>query len=111
MPSKRSLLRSTQIYKLLKLPQGFIDDLITLGRSFAECERILNLLQLFLTGFVVHPNESILVPARSIEYLGFVIDSQSMTITLTQKKKTSIKQSMTMSFRKNFLPLGKLRDY
>ena len=35
--------------KLLKLPQGFIDDLITLGRSFAECERILNLLQLFLT--------------------------------------------------------------
>ena len=35
---------------------------------------------------MVHPNKSIFVPARSIEYLGFATDSQSMTISLTQEK-------------------------
>ena len=43
-------------------------------------------------GFVIHPDKSIFVPARSIEYLGFVNDSQLMTISLTQKKKAPIKQ-------------------
>ena len=73
---------------------GFIDDLITLGRIFTECERNIKLIVTLLDslGFVVHPNKSIFVPARSIEYLGFVIDSQLMTISLTQKKIASIKQ-------------------
>ena len=53
MPSKRSLLRSTQIYKITKPSSflskqvtvaGFIDDLITLGRSAVKCKGILNLL-------------------------------------------------------------------
>ena len=34
----------------------------------------------------------IFVPATSIEYLGFVIDSRSMIIYLTKKKKVGIKQ-------------------
>ena len=73
---------------------GFIDDLITLGRSFVKCERNIKLIVTLLDslGFVVHPNKSIFVPARSIEYLGFVTDSQSMTISLTKKKKACIKQ-------------------
>ena len=73
---------------------GFIDDLITLERIFAECERNIKFIvtPLGILGFVVHPNKSIFVQARSIEYLGFVIESQLMTISLTQKKKASIKQ-------------------
>ena len=53
---------------------GIIDDLITLGRSFVKCERNIKLIATLLDslGFVVHPNKSIFVPARSIEYLGFV---------------------------------------
>ena len=52
----------------------FIDDLITLGRSFAECERNIKLIVTLLDslGFVVHPNKSIFVPARSIEHLDFI---------------------------------------
>ena len=57
---------------------GFIDNLITMGRSFVECERnikfILTLLDIL--GFVVEPDKSIFVPTRSNEYLGFVIDSK-----------------------------------
>ena len=35
--------------------------------------------------FLVDPNKSIFVPARSIEYLGFVNNSQSVIISLTKK--------------------------
>ena len=47
---------------------GFIDNLITLGRIFVECERNINLIGPFLDslGFVVYPDKSVFVPARSI---------------------------------------------
>ena len=84
---------------------GFIDDLITMGRSFVECERNIKLIVTLLDslGFVVHPDKSIFVPARSIEYLGLVTHSQSMTIFLTQKKKASIKQLCHEVLQKKFL--------
>ena len=69
MPSNRSLLSSTQIYKITKASlsylriqeinaAGFIDDLIILERSFAECERNIELIVTLhdSLGFVVHPN-------------------------------------------------------
>ena len=73
---------------------GFTDDLIVWGRHFAECERNIKLIVTLLDSlwFVVHPDKSIFVPARTIEYFGFVINSQSMSIYLTQNKKVSIKQ-------------------
>ena len=53
---------------------GFIDNLITVG-SFVECERNIKLIVTFLDNleFAVHADKSIFVPARSIEYLGFVL--------------------------------------
>ena len=77
MPSKRSLLSSTQIYKITKAPSflskvtqqvtvaGFIDDLITVGRSSVKYERNIKLIVTVLDslGFVAHPNKSIFVPA------------------------------------------------
>ena len=88
------LLKSSLSYQRLQqvTVAGFIDDLITLGRSFSKCYRNINIFVTLLDslGFVVHPNKSIFVLAKPIEYLGFVIDSQSMTISLT--KKSLIKQ-------------------
>ena len=57
---------------------------------------------------MVHPNKSIFFPARSIEYLGFVIDSQSMTISLTEKKKACIKQSCHKVLKEEFLIIRKI---
>ena len=57
---------------------------------------------------MVHPNKSIFAPARSIEYLGFVIDSQLMTISLTQKKKASIKQLCYEVLQEEFLVIRKI---
>ena len=48
------------------------------------------------------------VPAISIEYLGFASDSQSMTISLTQKKKASIKQSCHEVLQEKFLIIKKI---
>ena len=41
-------------------------------------------------GFTIHPEKSVLVPTQQIIFLGFVIDSIKMTITLTEEKKQSI---------------------
>ena len=46
--------------------------------------------------FVVHPDKSLFKTVRSIEYLGFTINSKSMTVSLTQEKslhKTVMLQS------------------
>ena len=70
---------SRKFIKLLKPPlsylrlqqvtvAGFIDDLITMGRSFIECELNIKLIVTLLDNlrFVVHPDKSMFVPARSI---------------------------------------------
>ena len=41
-------------------------------------------------GFVVHPEKSVLVPSQEIEYLGFIINSVTMTVRLTTEKKKKI---------------------
>ena len=106
------LLKSSLSY--LRLQQrtvtGFIDDVITLGRSFVKCEKNIKLIVILLDslGLVVHPNKSIFVPARSTEYLGFVIDSKSMTIPLTKRKKACIKQLRHEELQEEFLIIRKI---
>ena len=34
-------------------------------------------------GFVIHPSKSEFIPSKTIEYLGFVINTEDMTIRLT----------------------------
>ena len=89
---------------------GFIDDLIILGRSFIECERNIKLIVTLLDnlGFAFHPDKSMFATARSIKHLGFVIDSQSMTISLTQKIKGYIKQLCHRVLQKKILIIKKI---
>ena len=89
---------------------GFIDDLITLGRSFVKCERSIKLLLTLPDNLesAVHPNKSIFIPARSIEYLGFATDSQSMTISLTKKKKAYVKHLCHEVLQEEFLIIRKI---
>ena len=57
--------------------------------------------------FVVHPDKSIFVSNMSIEYLGFITDTQSMIISSTQMKKSSIKQSCQEVLQEEFLIIKK----
>ena len=89
---------------------GFIGDLITMGRCFVECERNIKLIVTLLhsLGILVHSDKPIFVPARSIEYLGFINDSKSTAISLTQKEKASIKQLCQEVLQEEFLIINKI---
>ena len=67
---------------------GYIDDSLHLGETVQECmTNILTAVQLFISlGFHIHPEKSVIVPSQSIEYLGFVLSSVTMTVKLTDAK-------------------------
>ena len=44
-----------------------------------------------MLGLIIHPVKSLFVPSRYIEDLGFVLNPQSMTISLSDVKKEKIK--------------------
>ena len=70
----------------------FIDDLINIGDSYEAC--VINVLDtisiMHSVGFVVHPEKSSLIPKQQIVFLGFVIESTTMTLTLTPERKRKI---------------------
>ena len=37
--------------------------------------------------FHIHPDKSVLIPSQKLEFLGFILDSNACTITLTDKRK------------------------
>ena len=67
----------------------YIDDLITMNRNKDLCydniNKIIRLLDSL--GFVVHPEKSIFEPTQIIEFLGFIINTIDMTVSLTNTKK------------------------
>ncbi len=73
---------------------GYIDDTILIENSAAKLQRgIQEAVTLFTSlGLTINVQKSVLTPSRQIEYLGFVLDSENMTIMLTQKKKQKIRE-------------------
>ena len=72
------------------LVSGYIDDLITIHRTLHGCFQNIKLCITLLDslGFVIHPDKSEFYPSQIIEYLGFVIDSTKMIVSLTDREKT-----------------------
>ena len=70
----------------------YLDDTLLLGRNQDSIIRntltTLNILEAL--GFTIHPDKSILKPSTSIKYLGFILDSKNMKITLTEERKENI---------------------
>ena len=59
------------------------------GDGFEDCfSNILNTIKILRSlGFTIHPHKSKFIPTRFITYLGFILNSIQMTITLTLEKK------------------------
>ena len=85
--------------KILKAPFGslrgkgqtnsaYIDDSCILGVSYNECELAVRDTATLLDqlGFTVHPEKSSFIPSHIITYLGFVLNSLKMTVSLTPGK-------------------------
>ena len=72
---------------------SFLDDSLLVATSKEDCmENIESTTALFRKlGFIVHPTKSVFEPTTRIQYLGVIIDSETMKVTLTQERKTNIK--------------------
>ena len=72
---------------------GYIDDSYLKGDSYDSCalnvEASVKLLKSL--GFIIHPEKSALIPSQTAQFLGFIIDSVHMTVSLTEEKKEFIK--------------------
>ena len=71
---------------------SYFDDLITMNCSYSACSKnIMKIIKLMSPfGLIVHPSKSILFPCQEIEYLGFIINSTNVTLTLTPVKRQKI---------------------
>lgn len=72
----------------------YLDDWLCISNSFKECEANIQLTckTLESLGFVINTNiyKSILNPVTRCQFLGIILDSESMTLELTEKKRAHI---------------------
>ena len=63
-----------------------------MGDTWEDCKQnVLETVQLSMdTGFIVHPDKSHLEPSQVIEYLGFILDSRNMTVSVNNRQATKI---------------------
>ena len=77
------------------LSVAYIDDSYLQADTYELCVRnVIDTLSLFhQLGFVIHPDKSVLIPTQSLTFLGFVLDSQSMTVALTGEQAVKVKEA------------------
>lgn len=81
---------------------SYIDDTLLCSSSLSGCyECIRDTLHLLRKlGFCINYEKSVLVPTNRIEYLGNVINSQDMTVTLPERRREKILHSCTLLLQK-----------
>ena len=62
-------------------------------------------------GFVLHPVKSVLKPVQVLIFLGFVLDSVNMTVSLTQEKIQGIKEKCNKMMTLTELPIWELASF
>lgn len=71
----------------------YIDDILLLGDSDEHCAQNVRgtFTLLDSLGFTIHQTKSVFVPVQEIAFLGFLINSKKMTVSLLQEKANKIK--------------------
>lgn len=74
---------------------GHIVDSLLVASAYNDCENnITATVELFTNlGFTIHPDKSILKPTQEIEFLGFWINSLTMTVRLPTTKATKVQSA------------------
>ncbi|XP_070529420.1 uncharacterized protein [Cardiocondyla obscurior] len=89
---KRFILNLKALNQFVFTPYFKMKDLNTARDSTSECnqnvEETLHLLNYL--GFGIHLNKCNLNPSQKIKFLGFILDSSDMTISLPEEKRLSI---------------------
>jgi hypothetical protein len=70
----------------------YLDDILIIGHSEESTREAVKLVVNFFEslGFVIQGEKSILEPSQVLEYIGLVIDTNSMNFCLLQKKKVNV---------------------
>ena len=73
---------------------AYIEDSLLISESFTDCQKNVAHTKGVLEnlGFLINMQKSVLTPTQQITFLGFVIDSVSMTVTLTSQKRLTTKK-------------------
>jgi hypothetical protein len=92
---------------------GYIDDTIFIENSSDEVRQSLNYAtDLFDDlGLTISIKKSVFEPTQRIEYLGFILDSRSMTVTLTDAKKQKIYKLASQLLRKEKFTIRALSQF
>ena len=67
---------------------NYLDDFFLVADNFEECKNaVIDTCDLLIKlQFSKHPDKSQFIPVQKMEYLGFTLDSISMTVSLTDVK-------------------------
>ena len=87
----------------------YIDDFFLMGKTADECKtNVHNTLELLLSlGFDIS-DKSCLIPTQQLPHLGFLINSATMTVSLTELKIKQIAQLITYKINKPFITVKEL---
>ncbi|XP_045126284.1 uncharacterized protein LOC123513278 [Portunus trituberculatus] len=82
---------------------SFIDDSLLCNQSRAGCIACINdtIALLQKLGFCINSKKSVLVPTRCIEYLGNVINTTSMTVSLPERRVLKVMTACTDLIKKS----------
>ena len=91
---------------------AYLDDLLLLGYNLQDCmNNIKQTVELFTAlGFTVNTEKSIFIPTNIIEFLGFLIDSITMTVKPTVHKSDAIKKSILEFLKKETFTIRNLSE-
>ena len=92
------------------LSSAFLDDSLLLAETRVSCARnIMDTVQLLRSlGFIIHPDKSVFAPTQRIQYLGVIVDSKSMTVTLTPERKSDLITSCQTASKKQSISIRDL---
>ena len=73
---------------------GYIDNSLLIGDNKQECENNVTDTVSLMTdlGFIIHVKKSVLFPTKTITFLGNIIDSEEMKVTLLKEKVFTLVQ-------------------
>ena len=77
------------------ISSGYIDDSYLQVDGYQDClANVVDMLKLFDSlGFIIHPEKSVFIPKQITTFLGFVLDSRTMTVYLPQQKQLKVKNA------------------
>ena len=116
--------------KLMKVPVSllrrlgirlviYLDDLLIIAPSKEEVGRVRDTVMflIFHLGLTINFKKSVLVPAQMMEFLGIIVDSRTMTFSLSERKMIKLislcRQAYAfpnMTLRELCSAIGKLRS-